>query len=140
MIDKKGMLEKMLMQGESSPSEKMSGEQGIAAKIAALQDILNTIQAELGGKVKSDMGDMGMKKVSVMAPDEKSLTEGLEIASEMAADKGGSLLDDEDMMAEAGEESSEGEKIAELKDTSMDSEEDEDQGSFGRPKKKSNFA
>lgn len=136
MIDKKGMLEKMLMQGGKSPaSEKMSGEQGIAAKIAALQDILNTIQEQLSGQVKGDMGDMGMKKVSVVAPDEKSLTKGLEMASQMAADKGGSLLD-EDMMEESSE--SPVEKEVEIKDPSMEDEEQSDD-TFGGKKKPKHF-
>jgi hypothetical protein len=117
MHDKKAnILQKMLMDENPATPMKMD-ESGIAAKLAALQDILTTIQSELGGKVKGDMDDHmnSMKKVSVMAPDEKGLTEGLKLASEMAAEKSGSLLD--------GDE----------KDESMDSMDDsyvksEDQG------------
>lgn len=94
MHDKKAILQKMLTEDAPASPMKMD-ESGIAAKLAALQDILTTIQSELGGKVKGDMDDHmnSMKKVSVMAPDEKSLTEGLKLASEMAAEKSGSLLE-----------------------------------------------
>lgn len=94
MIDKKGMLEKMLMSGEK-PQVVPSGEAGLKAKIEALKEMLMSLEAEIGGGIKNEMD--GMKKVSVMAPDEESLEEGLEMASKLAANKSGPMVDDSEM-------------------------------------------
>lgn len=92
MIDKKGMLEKMLMSDSKPDVMSADKDAGLKAKIDALKEMLMSLEAEIGGGIKSDMD--GMKKVSVMAPDEGGLKEGLEMASQLAANKSGPMVDD----------------------------------------------
>lgn len=141
MLDKKAMLEKMLMESEQ-PAKPASNEQGIKAKLAALQDILKVIQAELGGKVKGEMD--GLKKVEVVAPDSQSLEEGLELASEMAAEQSGPMVEDE--VSEPSLEVPEDMEVAktddepvEVSEEVMVEDENPDDTFGGAPKKKKYF-
>lgn len=122
MIDKKGMLQKMMLADEK-PSMG-SDAKSLEAKLAAMQQIIDALRSEVVGKAKGDLS--GLQKVSVMAPDEQGLKKGLDLAAQMAADKGGSMVDPEGASDEADEENSESamEKLAELKDPSLEGKEE----------------
>lgn len=89
----KMMLEQML--GPKSKSEVPKEE--IQAKLEVLKEMLEMIQHEMGGSVKAGMDEMfapkaeTMKEVSVVAPDEDSLEEGLEMAKEILPEKDSSV-------------------------------------------------
>lgn len=72
------MMKKMLM--KKKDSSQMSDE-AKEAKMEVLMELLQMAQDAMGSQVKSGMDEM--QKVSVMAPDKESLSEGLEMAQEV---------------------------------------------------------
>lgn len=72
-------LEKMLM-GKKPDDSKMSKE-AIQAKMEMLQELMDSCQDEMGKRTKSGMDEM--QKITVAAPDKKSLAAGLEKAQEI---------------------------------------------------------
>ncbi len=100
MVDKKGLLQKMLLSDEKP--QMGSDKPSLEAKLAAMQQIIDALRAEVTGKAKGDLA--GLQKVEVMAPDKEGLKEGLDLAAEMAAEKGGSLMDESDMTGAEEEE------------------------------------
>lgn len=78
MKNMKDMMEKMMM----SPEKKGQMDKNqIQAKMEVLKELLDLAHGEMGKKVKSGMDEM--KKVSVIAPDDESLAEGLELAGDI---------------------------------------------------------
>jgi hypothetical protein len=75
-------MEKMLMAKKGKQGE-MSKED-VQAKMDVLHELLQMAHNAMGGKVKSGMDEM--QKVSVMAPDQKGIKEGLAKAAGMMAD------------------------------------------------------
>lgn len=73
-------MEKMLMAKSGKQDGKMSPED-VKAKMEVLHELLQMAQHAMGGKVKHGMDEM--QKVSVMAPDHKSLEAGLDKAKEL---------------------------------------------------------
>lgn len=68
--------------GESKPS-KLSPQE-IQAKMEVIKELMSEMVEAMGGSVKSGLGDLGaLKKVTVAAPDEESLEQGLEVAQEL---------------------------------------------------------
>ena len=117
-MDKK--LEAMMM--AKKPKEKMS-EQEIQAKMDVLLEMLQMISEEMGGRVKNGMMDHEneMKKVSVVAPSNEGLEEGLEEAQEVIPD-----MPEEDEMPSMVQEDPVGEPVVE----------DEEENPFAGAKKK----
>lgn len=108
---------------------KMSKE-SIAAKLDVISEMLQVLQDAMGSGVKSGLEEMlaskmphesmlgdDVKKVSVVAPDEKSLAEGLDVAKE--------ILPEVSDAAEEHDESDK-EKVAEEKAPQMEAAEDDD--------------
>lgn len=112
-------IEEMLMKPKVN-SEKMS-EQEIQAKMDVLLEMMQMIQEEMGSRVKNGMMDHEneMKKVSVMAPDNESLEEGLEVAQEV--------------LPESPEEK---DPMGEVPSMSEMEVEEEDENPFGKKSKK----
>lgn len=108
-------LEKMLMKKKSSG--EMSKEE-IQAKMEVLQELMEMCQQKMGSDVKNGMDEM--QKVTVAAPDQESLLEGLEKAHEIA----------ENPAVEALAETSDKED----EDDTDDLEDDEDDSIFARLK------
>ena len=114
---------KRMMAKKKSPEGKMSEDQ-VKAKMDVIQELLEMAQSAMGSNVKGGMDEM--KKVSVMAPDDEGLAEGLELAKEVA-------VDDESPEHEASEEAEEaalpGEESADeaLSMFNVDKKEDEDE-------------
>lgn len=92
--------------------KKEMSKMDIEAKMEVLKELHDLCKAKLGEKVKSGLD--GMKSVTVSAPDEESLEEGLEVAQELTP-----------KMDEASETI---EKLA--SNDEEESTEDEDGGSF----------
>lgn len=67
-----------LIEKKKAKGEVIKDEREKSAKMAELDDIDAIAKEAMGGDVK------GLKKVTVMAPDQKGLEEGLEKASEIA--------------------------------------------------------
>lgn len=78
MIDKKSMLEKMLMNGDKPEKGDMSKEQ-IQAKLDVLMEMMEMLQSEVGGSVKSGMDEM----LAAMKPATSVEAEPLEQEVEM---------------------------------------------------------
>lgn len=80
----------------------------IKAKLDVLMEMLEMIQSEMGGSVKSGMDELmqpkKMQEVSVMAPDEESLEEGLEMAKEILPEKDPSVDSMDDSAVASPEE------------------------------------
>lgn len=134
-------LEKMMMMGKKNSEGKLSPEE-MQAKMDVLKELLGMAQEAMGSKVKGGMDEM--QKVSVMAPDQKSLTHGLDMAKEIAQDPKMTELMDEDK--EESLESPEEKKAEELDPTMEDKEESlepmmDDESIFGKrsSKKKSMY-
>lgn len=110
-----------MMAKKKSKGGEMS-EDAVKAKMDVIAELLEMAQSAMGSKVKGGLDEM--KKVSVMAPDEESLAEGLEVAQELTSS-------DE----EASEEPSEETEVAEEKAPESESS-DEDSSIFGKRKPK----
>lgn len=105
-------LSKLLGGGDAAPA-KLSPQE-VQAKMDVIKELMQEMVEAMGGQVKSGMDDMGaLKKVTVAAPDDQSLSKGLDLAKDVA------VGDD----AEEGSESPE-EKLAEVKDPSVELKED----------------
>lgn len=87
-------LEKMMAKAGGKSDEKMS-DQAIQAKMDVLQELMDMCKEQMSSNVKSGMDEM--KKVTVMAPDEESLTEGLEVAKDITEEMPSEESDDDDM-------------------------------------------
>lgn len=102
--DKKMMLEKLISgehEANVSPVTKpMPGDSKDAmlqAKIAALMQMLQELEMEMSGRVKGDMDEMSkMKQVTVAAPDQEGLEDGLEMAKEVTEELPGKVEDNMD--------------------------------------------
>ncbi len=70
-------LEKLMAK---KPEGKMD-KHAMQAKMDVIQELLDMAHEAMAGKVKGGMDEM--QKVSVMAPDKESLSEGLELAQEI---------------------------------------------------------
>lgn len=66
------------------PEGKMD-KASVQAKMDVIQELLEMAQEAMAGKVKGGMDEM--QKVSVMAPDKESLSEGLDMAKMIAGDE-----------------------------------------------------
>ncbi len=73
---------KQMMAKKKSPEGKMS-EDEITAKMDVIKELLDMAQKAMGDGVKGEMDSL--KKVSVMAPDDESLSEGLDLAKDLTA-------------------------------------------------------
>lgn len=130
-------LEQMLM--KKKDSGKMS-EDAVKAKQEVLEELMAMCEQALGHGVKSGMDEM--KKVSVMAPDKKSLVEGLDKAKDLAQSPMLEKMEemahkdlDEDQEEEESQEHKE--KLPEEEKPEMKvQEEDEDESPFNRKMKK----
>lgn len=108
---------------------KMSPEE-IQAKMEVVQELLMMAQDAMKGSVKSGMDEMlGPKTVSVSAPDDESLAEGLSMAEGMV---------DED--AEGDDESSDESATESAMSVAEGVDKDEDEENEGMPKRKSTFS
>lgn len=114
-------LEKMLMSKKSKGALSKTETQ---AKMDVLEELLQMAQSAMGSKVKGGMDEM--KKISVMAPDTESLTEGLDLAKEVAES-----TEEVDSSTEMSQEddSEMKEKLEEMKAKSSDEEESEEDDS-----------
>ena len=75
-------LEKALMSGPDSESSAMPSDMMHKAKEEVLKELMHMCKMALMDKTGGDMEEM--KKVTVMAPDQEKLAEGLDMAKEMA--------------------------------------------------------
>jgi hypothetical protein len=123
-------LEKMLM---SKKDKGEMSEQEMQAKMEVLQELLQMAQEAMGSKVKGGLDEM--QKVSVMAPDKESLTKGLDLAKEVAAEA--PELTEEEPKEESEEKSEDPmAALAEAKAEEASEEDSDDDSLFGkRPKK-----
>lgn len=108
------MMDEMMKQlmAKKGASGKMSPED-MQAKMDVIKELLEMAQSAMAGKVKGGMDEM--QKVSIMAPDQESLTEGLDAAKDIV----GGDEDSDEMSEEASAD--EGLKLP-------DGESDEDMG------------
>lgn len=99
----KDMLEKMMMKSDE-PTKSKSGmsEMEKQAKMDVLMELLGLADSEMGNRVKSGMDEM--QKVTVAAPDEKSLLAGLEKAEDVLEEKVMPETEDEESEDESEEE------------------------------------
>lgn len=74
----KEMLQKMMNKAEDMSPEEAS------AKMDVLKEMLSMLHGEMGSKLKGNMDEM--RKVSVMAPDKESLSEGLDKAKALVGE------------------------------------------------------
>lgn len=110
---------------EAAPKGKMSEEE-IKAKLEVVQELMNEMLTSMGNGVKSHLD--GMQQVSVAAPNADLLAEGLDKAKEIVPQ-----IDDAEESLESPDE-----KSAELKDPSVELEEEPtDLYSMMQKKKKS---
>lgn len=114
------------------------------AKMEVLQELLQMATQAMGSKVKGGMDEL--KKVSVVAPDKESLTEGLELAKEVA-EKAPEITDEVEASLQEEEPTEEESKMDALKALAgkdEDEESDEEENMFAKkpkeaPKKKALF-
>lgn len=76
---------KMLAAKKGTTDGKMNPDE-MSAKLDVIKELLNMAHGAMGSKVKGGMDEM--HKVSVMAPDQKGLHQGLDLASALAAGGG----------------------------------------------------
>jgi hypothetical protein len=111
MMDLKKLIAKKKASGEElSPAERM-------AKSSVLSHLMDDMDGMGADKV------MGLKKVTVAAPDKKGLEEGLKKASDLV-DKGPLHSEDEDEVSHQGDDGNEDEPRDQEQDE-QDSEEEE---------------
>lgn len=74
-----------LLSGDLSEDKPVKlSPQEIQAKMEVIKELMSEMVEAMGGSVKSGLGDLGaLKKVTVAAPDEESLDEGLEVAQDL---------------------------------------------------------
>lgn len=116
-------MEKMLM-GKPKQEGKMSPED-MQAKIEVLHELLKMAHEAMGGKVKHGMDEM--QKVSVMAPDHKSLEAGLDKAKELMGE--GGMEPDDAMGNHMEQEETPDEEKAEMLEGSSNPDNESDEGS-----------
>lgn len=113
-------MEKMLMAKSGKQDGKMSSED-IQAKMEVLHELLKMAHDAMGQHVKGGMD--AMQKVSVMAPDHKSLEAGLDKAKELM---GKGMEPDDAMGNHMEEEESPDEEKAEMLEGSGNPDEESD--------------
>lgn len=123
----KDMMHKMMLgEAEGEKPSKLSPQE-IQAKMDVIMELMSEMAEAMGADVKSGLGDLGeVKKVSVVAPDEKSLAEGLDKAKE--------VLPAVSEMADEPEAKSE--VVAEKKNPALEENEPDDLYSLMQKKKK----
>jgi hypothetical protein len=118
-------LEKLMAK---KPEGKMD-KAAVQAKMDVIQELLEMAQEAMAGRVKGGMDEM--QKVSVMAPDKESLSEGLDMAQMLAGDESEDEEESSDEMPEASsEESSESEESPMMSIEAAQDEEDEEVSPF----------
>jgi hypothetical protein len=133
----KDLLDKMMAnkqeKSELSPME-------IEAKMDVLKELLGLAESEHGSRVKNGLDEM--KKVTVAAPDEKSLEKGLEKAKDIVANSDELLENPEEEKEHEEQESPEKEaleeKLVAKEEESPEEEQEEEDSIFAskRPKSK----
>lgn len=124
-------MEKMLMAKGGKQDGKMSSED-VRAKMEVLHELLKMAHDAMGQHVKGGMD--AMQKVSVMAPDHKSLEAGLEKAKELASKDHMGMEPDDAMGNHMEEEESPDEEKAEMLEGSGNPTSGEESDEEGSPK------
>lgn len=114
-------LEKMLM--VKKPDDSKMSKQAIQAKMEMLEELMESCQHEMGKRTKSGMDEM--QKITVAAPDKKSLAAGLEKAQEIT---------EELPMEEMSEDESPSEEEAEKTLSQMMMDDSDDDSIFAKRK------